>query len=126
MDWERRLKAVFDGIDAVLEERYGSRYPLHPARPARGRTADPEQDGLFNVGAAYSAGFGSTRGGGYVVEVRLATFALVPPAVRREIEDEVAAQLRRRLPRAFPGRRLEVAREGPVYKIVGDFALGVV
>ena len=34
--WETRLKAVFDGIDDVLEEQYGARYPLHPARQSAG------------------------------------------------------------------------------------------
>ncbi len=118
------LKAVFDRIDAHLEQRYGQRYPLHPARPTHGATANREHDGLFDIGAAFSVGLGSAHGRGYVVEVRLATLANVPAAVRHQIEREVADWLREELPAAFPGRRLRVERDGPVYKIVGDLGLG--
>ncbi|MBN1837744.1 MAG: hypothetical protein JW820_17940 [Spirochaetales bacterium] len=121
--WESRLRAVFDRIDDYLEDRYGERYPLHPARAPRGATGSREQDGLFNVGASFSAGFGSERGPGYVVEVRMVTLSQVPGHVRRKIEREVAAALRRELPRAFPERRIRVDRDGPVYKIHGDLRL---
>ena len=80
--WEEKLKRVFDHIDDRLESKYGDKYPLHPARPKQGTTANKEEDGLFNVGAAFSAGFGSKRGRGYVVQVRMSTLSGVPAHVR--------------------------------------------
>lgn len=121
--WESRLRQVFDRIDDYLEERYGDRYPLHPARAPRGTTGSRAQDGLFNVGASFSAGFGSERGAGYVVEVRMVTLSRVPGHVRERIEEEAAELLRRELPKAFPERHIRVDRDGPVYKIYGDLRL---
>lgn len=125
VEWEKKLKAVFDCIDAELEKKYGSRYPLHPARPEHGATANPEQSGLFNIGASFTAGFGSALGPGYVVEVRMATLAEVPAEVREQIEAEVVEKLRARLPALFPGRELKVERDGHNFKIHGDLSLGL-
>lgn len=122
--WEDRLKRVFDAIDDRLEDRYGHLFPLHPARPARGRTANRESDGLFDVGAAFSAGFGSKIGRGYVVEIRMATLSHVPAPVREDIEREVVRLLKAGLANEFPGRKLRVSRDGNVYKIHGDLSLG--
>lgn len=124
--WEDRLKQVFDAIDHRLEEEYGAKYPLHPARKPRGGTSNPEADGLFNVGAVFTAGFGSKHGPGYVVEVQMATLSRVPDAVRREIEERVVVLLREGLAEAFPGRKLDISRDGHVYKIHGDLSLGSV
>ncbi len=124
VEWERRLKAVFDRIDDQLEERHGQRFGLHPARARRRATANPEDDGLFDVGAGYSPGPGTPHGPGYVVDVRVATLDTVPREWRAEIEQEVAEALVRALPEAFPGRALRVVRAGPVLKIVGDLGLG--
>ena len=122
--FEAGLKRVFDRIDDELESRYGDRYPLHPARPAGGQTGNPEMDGLFNIGAAFSAGYGSEYGPGYLVNVRMVTLRAVPPKVQEQMEEEVAAQLRRLLPEIFPGRTLHVDRDGHVFKIHGDLSLG--
>ncbi len=122
--WEDKLKALFDRIDDRLEERYGKKYPLHPNRPPRGATANRESDGLFNVGAAFSAGYGSSLGKGYVVEIRMATPARVPPAVMESIEQEVVSMIEAEVKTEFPGRDLKVSRDGPVYKIHGDLSLG--
>lgn len=124
LGWEDKLKAVFDRIDDRLEERYGKKYPLHPNRPPRGATANREADGLFNVGAAFSAGYGSKIGRGYVVEIILATPARVPANVRERIEREVVSMIESELATEFPGRELRVSRDGPVYKIHGDLSLG--
>lgn len=126
IQWERTLKKVFDKIDHELESEYGSRYPRHPVRPARGKTANPEHDGLFNLGAAFSAGYGSQHGSGYIVRMRIATLSKVPPDLIEEIEDFVVERLRADLPKAFPGRDLKVTRDGPVFKIHGDLSLGTV
>lgn len=123
MRWEERLKTVFDQIDHELEERYGRRFHLHPGRPARGTTANPESDGLLNLGAAFTAGYGSASGAGYVVEIRLAAMGRIPEDVTREIEQTVEQRLRDLLPAAFPERTLAVSRDGPVLKIVGDLSL---
>jgi hypothetical protein len=86
-------------------------------------TSSRAQDGLLNVGASFSSGFGSRLGPGYVVEVRLVTLELVPPLIREKIEEEVADLLRRELPQAFPERHMRVDRDGPVFKIHGDLRL---
>ncbi|MGE4490274.1 MAG: hypothetical protein AB7E95_12100 [Kiritimatiellales bacterium] len=123
IDWEHRLKAVFDEIDAELENEYGSRYPLHPSRPKRGTTSNPETDGLFNVGAAFSAGFGSKNGPGYTVEIRLSTLRHVPENIRTEIKEKVFQSLENKLPSAFPDRDLNVTEEDGVIRIHGDLSL---
>ena len=122
--FERKLKELFDRIDHELEETYGSRFPLHPARPSRHETGNPEMDGLFNVGAAFTAGFGSQHGSGYVVDIRIATLENVPASTQDEIEQVVVARIRELLPDYFPGRPLTVTRDGHVFKISGDLSLG--
>jgi hypothetical protein len=121
--WETRLRQVFDRIDDHLEHKYGRKLPLHPARPPRGATSNKSQDGLFNVGASFTAGYGSRHGPGYVVEVRMVTLSRVPQYLRDRIEEEVAERLREELPKEFPDRELVVERDGPVYKIYGDLRL---
>jgi hypothetical protein len=123
MQWEQTLKGVFDAIDHELEAEYGGRYSLHPSRPQRGITANPEDDGLFNIGAAFSAGFGSKYGPGYVVEIRLSTLINVPDEVREEIKVKVFQRLEKRLPAAFPGKELHVSEENGVIRIHGDLSL---
>jgi hypothetical protein len=126
VQFEKKLKEIFDRIDDYLEEQYGDRYPLHPARAKRNQTANKEADGLFNVGAAFSAGFGSEYGPGYVVDARMATLADVPEEVQDRLERIVVVCLRKELPKAFPNRKLKVKRDGHVYKIFGDLSLGSV
>jgi hypothetical protein len=123
MQWEETLKSVFDSIDHELETEYGGNYSLHPSRPKRGATANPEDDGLFNVGAAFSAGFGSKYGPGYVVEIRIATLRDVPGEVQDEIKKEVFQRLEKRLPAAFPGKKLHVSEENGLIRIHGDLSL---
>lgn len=122
-EWENRLKAVFDEIDRRLEERYGRDFPLHPARPPHGATANREHDGLFDLGAAFSAGFGSQQGPGYTIEIRMVTLQQIPPDIRSQIEAEVIDLLRQLLPVAFPRRTLRVSRDGLIFKIHGDLRL---
>lgn len=123
MQWEETLKSVFDTIDHELETEYGARYTLHPSRPERGATANPEADGLFNVGAAFSAGFGSKYGPGYVVEIRVSTLRAVPAGVRDEIKVKVFQSLEKRLSKAFPGKVLHVSEENGIIRIHGDLSL---
>jgi len=123
MKWEETLKSVFDALDHELEAEYGTHYPLHPSRPKRGATANPEDDGLFNVGAAFSAGFGSKYGPGYVVEIILSTLTNVPDEVRNEIKVKVFQGLEKRLSLAFPGKELHVSEENGLIRIHGDLSL---
>jgi len=122
--WEKKLESIFDDIDHDMEDRYGDKYPLHPSRPERGATSNPSADGLFDLGAAFSAGFGSQHGRGYTVSIRLSTLARVPPIIMEKIEQEVVELLHKKLPAAFPGRDLRVERDGHSFKIIGDLSLG--
>ena len=122
-EFDKRLKKVFDLIDDYLENNYGNRYQLHPNRPERGTTANKASDGLFNVGASFSAGYGSVYGRGYVVDVDLATLEHIPDRVQKDIESEVADLLREILPEYFPGQDIHVNRDGGILKIYGELAL---
>jgi hypothetical protein len=123
-EWELELKRVFDRIDAELEEEYGDDYRRRASRPPAGKTSNPEVDGLFNVGATFSAGFGSEHGRGYIVKIDIATLERVPTRVREQIRHRVADRLRDLLAADFPDRQLEVVEEGKMLKITGDLRLG--
>ncbi len=123
MEWEKRLKAVFDDIDRELERLYSGRFRLHPARRPEGATSNPEMDGLFNVGASFSAGFGSKLGPGYVVDIHLSTLERIPAELKTEIRDKVQSMLIEKLPVAFPERHLQVDRERKHLRIPGDLSL---
>ncbi len=123
MQWEKRLKSVFDEIDRELEAQYGTRWPLHPSRPKYGTTSNPEQDGLFNVGAAFSSGIGSKHGPGYTVEIRLSTLKNVSADVREKIKTQVFQTLEKKLPAAFPDQELKVSEDRGIIRIHGDLSL---
>jgi hypothetical protein len=123
IEWELRLKRVFDEIDTVLEQEFDHRFKLHPVRSAHGSTSNREQDGLFNVGASYSTGLGSRFGAGYVVDIRLSTLQHIPRVVKKELRDRVQAMLIERLPSAFPGKEMHVDKEHQHLRIHGDLSL---
>ncbi|MGD9782071.1 MAG: hypothetical protein AB7V14_07955 [Kiritimatiellia bacterium] len=123
--WENRLKKIFDEIDAEFEAAGACRkFRRHPNRPPAGTTSNREDDGLFDLGAAFTVGIGSRHGPGYVVQARIATLDDVPRKTQDKFEAEVARRLKEKLPQAFPGVKLFVDRDGPVYKIHGDLSLG--
>jgi hypothetical protein len=122
-EWEQRLKNLFDEIDVALERQYGDRFTLHPSRSMHGSTSSREMDGLFNVGAAFSAGFGSKHGPGYVVDIRLATLERIPGELKVELRDVVQRMLIEKLPSAFPGKELHVDQERHHLRIHGDLSL---
>ena len=122
-EWEGRLYTLLREIDGVLEDKYGKLYPLHPARPERGETANPQYDGLFRITASYSAGYGSKLGPGYIFRVELVTFEMVPDETRLSIEEEAMQMAEDGLKRVFPERELSIARDGNVIKIYGDLSL---
>ena len=123
-EFDERLKKLFDEVDTYIEDLYGGRYPLHPVRPARGETANPEADGLFNVGANFTPGYGSELGSGYLIDVAMSTLEKVDADIRREIYEATAEKVRELLPVHFPERELGVRRDGNHFKIQGDFSLG--
>lgn len=116
-EFDNKLKKMFDDIDDYLEDKYGGLYPLHPARPIRGTTSNKEHDGLFNIGASFSAGFGSRVGRGYVVDVDMVTLHNIPDKITRQIEEDVVHLISSRLPKYFPDRNLGVEKDGTVFKI---------
>ena len=121
--FESTLKRLFDRIDDELEERWGVEFPLHPSRLARGESSNREHDGLFNIGASFSAGYGSEHGKGYVIEVRLVTLTTVDESLREEIREYSAARVAGLLPEFFPERDLEIVRDGDLFKIIGDLSI---
>lgn len=118
------LRHLFGEVDAYLEDRFGDRHILHPARARRGTTSHYAQDGLFDVGASFSAGYGSRLGRGYVIDVRMVTLESIPEAEREEVMDTAVEKIRELLPRYFPRRDLAVSRDRQVFKIHGDLSLG--
>ena len=124
MEFDGRLKKLFDEVDHYLEDLYGHRYTLNPVRSARGETANPETDGLFYVGANFTPGYGSELGRGYIIQVLLSTLEKVDEDVRREIYETAADKVKELLPVHFPERELTVRRDKNHFKIQGDFSLG--
>ena len=122
--WEKKLKSVLDEIDILLEERYGNKYDLHPARRKHGSTSNRSHDGLFDIRGDFTLGLGSNKGRGYVVDIDLKTLEKIPNAVIEQIENDTIKELKNRLSKAFPGKELTVEKDGNVIKIVGDLSLG--
>ena len=122
-EWEQTLKKIFDTIDDHLEDKYGYLYPLHPARPQRGRTSNKSSDGLFNIGAAFSAGYGSSYGRGWVVDVTMVTLSRVPGKIKQQIYLNVTEELKRLLLEYYPDRDIKVKKDGNVFKIFGELGL---
>jgi hypothetical protein len=118
------LDALFHEVDNELEDRWGNRFSVHPNRPLRGTTCNPEMDGLFEVAPDFTVGIGSEQGRGYIVSVRIATLETVLPEQFEALMEATALLVREKLPRFFPGRQLEVIRDGKRFKITGDFSLG--
>ena len=125
-EFQMRLKELFDEVDHYIEDLYGDRYDLHPVRPKRGETSNPEADGLFNIGAVFTPGFTSNLGRGYIINKKMATLDKVCDEVRREIYEAAAEKVKELLPVYFPGRELTVECTGRHYKIRGDFSLGTI
>jgi len=122
-EWENTLRKIFDIIDDHLEDNYGFLFPLHPARAQRGHTSNKSSDGLFNIGAAFSAGFGSRYGRGWVVDVTMVTLSKIPENVKLQINKKVIEELKRLLLEFYPERNISVEIDGNVFKIFGDLGL---
>ncbi len=123
---EKKFKRLFDCVDDYLEDKYGDDYPLHPNRRVRGTTSNKESDGLFNVGVAFSSGYGSKYGRGYIIDIEFATLATIEQEKKESIVSDCISKIEKELPVFFPNRDLEIVKDGNVYKIIGDFSLGKV
>ena len=123
--WEGKLKKILDELDVLLEDEYGAQYQLHPARAKRGQTSNKARDGLFDITAGFSAGYGSEYGRGYIVNIHLSTLENVPEKIKHEIEMIVLEKLKKKLPQHFPGKNLQVNKDNNVIKIHGDLSLGI-
>ncbi len=124
--WDNKLKSICDEVDAWLESEYGDLYRLRPNRPERGETFNPEMDGLFNIQAVFTPGYGSEKGRGYIIEIEYSTLETVSPEVKKNIDDIVISMIRKRLGTEFPGRELEIGIDKNMIKIWGDLSLGAI
>lgn len=111
-------------LDDYLEDLYGTKYRLHPNRLKRGSGSNPRFDGLFSTALAFTLGYGSNAGRGYVVEVDIRTLDRVSPEERQEINDAAFSYIQNNLKIMFPNRDLSIVKDGNLMKIVGDFSLG--
>lgn len=121
--FDSTLAALLSEIDHVLETHYGEEFPLHPARPDAGETANPQYDGLFALVANFSAGIGSKYGPGYTLTLRTSTLAPVSEEMREKWEAIMVEHLRKRLPEVFPGRKLAVEKDRHGWKLFGDLSI---
>ncbi|MCK5816770.1 MAG: hypothetical protein KAH15_02075 [Candidatus Marinimicrobia bacterium] len=124
IQWEKKLKSVLDDIDVLLEEKYGKKYDLHPARRKHGSTSNRSHDGLFDIRGDFTLGLGSDKGKGYIVDIDLKTLESIPQNIIDQIENETIKELKKRLTQAFPDRELKVEKDGNVIKVFGDLSLG--
>ena len=124
--WEKKLKNLINDLDDFLEDNYGDKFQLHPARAKRGKTSNKARDGLFDIVANFSLGPGSKFGRGYVVDLHLSTLDEIPLEMIEEIKKVALKKLRERLPVHFPPKKLKVDLDGNVIKIHGDLGLGEV
>ena len=122
-EWEAKLDGLLKRVDRALEESYGDLFDTHPARPSKGSTANPQQDGLFRVTASFSPGFGTELGKGYVLQLDLVTLDDVPEDRIEAIQQKAVRLIQDGLDDVLPGRNLAVKRDGNVWKIVGDLSL---
>ena len=120
---EETLFQALEAADAQMEERYGDAFPLHPARPPHKTSVNRQYDGLFEIGAGFSAGFGSKFGPGYALSLRIVTLQNVPADFREKFESEAVEVLQEELKRHFPDRELKIVRDVDSWKIVGDLSL---
>ncbi len=121
--FETQLAGILNEVDELLEARYGTSYPRHPARPKHGTTANPQYDGLFAVVANFSAGIGSKYGPGYTLNLRASTLMAVPKELQDSWETVSVDHLRKRLPEVFPGRALRLDRDLHGWKLHGDLSI---
>jgi hypothetical protein len=122
--FNEQLEKLFHEVDEILEDHWGASFSPHPNRPLRGATENPEMDGLFNIAPDFTPGIGSEKGRGYIISLKVSTLDRVTPEQFEFLMTEAAMLIKKKLPAYFPGRNLEVIRDGRRFKIIGDFSLG--
>lgn len=123
---ENELANLCRNLDNHLEDKYGQKYRIHPNRLKRGAGSNPRFDGLFSTSIAFSLGYGSKSGRGYIVEVDIRTLDRVTEEDRQKILEDAFDYIKDNLKIYLPERELDIVRDGDVMKIVGDFSLGEV
>ena len=123
---ENELANLCRNLDNHLEDKYGQKYRIHPNRLKRGAGSNPRFDGLFSTSIAFSLGYGSKSGRGYIVEVDIRTLDRVTEGDRQKILEDAFDYIKDNLKIYLPERELDIVKDGEVMKIVGDFSLGEV
>ena len=123
---ENELANLCRNLDNHLEDKYGQKYRIHPNRLKRGAGSNPRFDGLFSTSIAFSLGYGSKSGRGYIVEVDIRTLDRVTEEDRQKILEDAFDYIKDNLKIYLPERELDIVKDGEVMKIVGDFSLGEV
>ncbi len=123
---ENELANLCRSLDNHLEDKYGQKYRIHPNRLKRGTGSNPRFDGLFSTSMAFSLGYGSKTGRGYIVEVDIRTLDRVTEEDKNNINEDAFNYIKDNLKVYFPERELELVKDGSVMKIIGDFSLGEV
>ncbi|MFA7128540.1 MAG: hypothetical protein WC136_05165 [Sphaerochaeta sp.] len=125
VELEGIMRKMCDELDHHMEDTFGKKYPLHPNRLARGKASSVAYDGLFSTGTQFTLGYGSDHGRGYIVSVEIRTLSKVREEDKQQIEREAVDYIRTLIPRYFPNRNITLEKDGNVYKLVGDFSLGL-
>ncbi len=122
--FESKLGALCSELDDYLEDTYEGVFGRHPNRPERGSGANPAFDGVFCTTAAFTLGYGSDYGRGYLINIDVRTLQTVSADQIEEIKNRAFVFTQSKLPVIFPERKLEIVRDCNLLKIIGDFSLG--
>ncbi len=123
---ENKLSLLCQKLDNHLEDLYGDHYSIHPNRMKRGQGSNPSFDGLFSTSLAFTLGYGSKYGRGYVVDIDIRTLDRVSQYDTVKIKAEAFSFIRDNLKEVIPEHELDIVQDGDLMKIVGDFSLGEV
>ncbi len=123
---EKKMSLLCQMLDNHLEDIYGDHYSLHPNRMKRGQGSNPSFDGLFSTSLAFTLGYGSKYGRGYVVNIEIRTLERVSQYEIAKINAEAFTFISQNLKEAIPEHELDIVHDGNLMKIVGDFSLGEV
>ena len=121
---EEKMAQLCQALDNHLEDIYGDHYRLHPNRLRRGKGSNPSFDGLFSTSLAFTLGYGSQYGRGYVVNVEIRTLDKVSQYDSTKIQAEAFSFISRNLKKFIPDQDLKIVQDGNLMKVVGDFSLG--
>lgn len=121
---EEKMAQLCQALDNHLEDIYGDHYRLHPNRLRRGEGSNPSFDGLFSTSLAFTLGYGSEYGRGYVVNVEIRTLDKVSQYDSTKIQAEAFSFISQNLKKFIPDQDLKIVQDGNLMKVVGDFSLG--